>query len=348
VLEESADATTFAGGAAVYRGPATAADLYGRGEGTYAYRVRAEAGGATSDWSDGVVVAVGARGRWYRDTVPDDAARSSAAALLTVQRALLRMGAARGDLLAVLSLPAHHTALDAAAHAARLRGEAPDAHGPGGLDLRGEARALSHGALYHPWTVAATVDRAAPLRTIPPDGAIAGVLARRARTQGAWVAPANEPLADVVALAPAIPPAAWLTLQDARVNLVRQEPAGFLCLAADTLSADDDLRPIGVRRLLALLRRVALLQGPTFAFEPDDGGLRQRVQRAFEALLARLLELGAFAGATRDEAFQVVVDDASDQGRLVVDLRVAPSRPLAFLTVRLVHTLGRGLVVEGV
>ena len=45
---------------------------------------------------------------------------------------------------------------------------------------------------------------------------------------------------------------------EARILFVRAEPHGFVCLSADTLATDPDLRPIGVRRLLILLRRLAL------------------------------------------------------------------------------------------
>ena len=42
---------------------------------------------------------------------------------------------------------------------------------------------------------------------------------------------------------------------------------------------DLDVRPINVRRLLALLRRAALLHGTRYVFEPNDDSLRRRIQR---------------------------------------------------------------------
>ncbi len=169
-------------------------------------------------------------------------------------------------------------------------------------------------------------------------------MASRSSRRGAWVAPANEPLRDVVQLDPPLG-ADWLqALQDAQVNVVRHEPGGFLWLAADTLSDDDDLRPIGVRRLLQTLRRAALLHGAAYAFEPNSDAFRRTVQRGFEKLLSRAFELGAFAGATADAAYQVNTGsppntpETVDDGRLIVELQVAPSRPLTFLTVRLVRT----------
>ena len=62
---------------------------------------------------------------------------------------------------------------------------------------------------------------------------------------------------------------------------------------------------------------------------------------------------GAFAGQTASSAYQVVADSSVntaqsvDQGRFVVELKVAPSLPLTFVTVRLVQTNDRLVVTEG-
>ena len=121
-----------------------------------------------------------------------------------------------------------------------------------------------------------------------------------------------------------------------------------------TLSRDADLRPINVRRLLMLLRRLALRHGPTYVFEPHDDSFRRQVQRGFEALLDDLFVRGAFAGATAADSYRVVTDpsinssQAVDQGRFIVELRVAPASPLTFLTVRLVQNGERRLVAQEV
>jgi phage tail sheath protein FI len=258
-----------------------------------------------------------------------------------VQLGLLRMCAARGDLLAVLSLPEQYSDRDAVSHVLALKGSGPVA---GGLP----DPVFGFGATYHPWLYCAdSADPALILRT-PPDGAAAGVIAARTLAHGAWVAPANVALRGVVALDPPIGPGAYAELQAAQVNLVRQEPAGFLCLAADTLSDADELRPIGVRRLLQVLRRTALLHGASYAFEGNGDVVRRTVQRGFERILARMFALGAFAGATAAEAFAVTVlapVDSGADGQLVIELQVAPSRPLSFITVRLVRSGGGGLQV---
>ena len=95
---------------------------------------------------------------------------------------------------------------------------------------------------------------------------------------------------------------------------------------------------------MQLLRRVALRLGAGYVFEPHDAVFRRAVQRGFEALLADLYQRGALAGETAAQAFQVVTGESlntrvsTDAGRFIVELRVAPSRPMAFLTLRLTQT----------
>jgi hypothetical protein len=333
-VEEATD-PGWADAVEVYRGPDAEARLPGRADATRYYRVRAEAEGRLSEWSaGGAVAAQPARGLRRRAADAGDVAP----ALLGVHAALLRLGAARGDLLAVLSLPQRAGQRAAIAHRNGLAGE-----------LAGDTAALGFGALYHPWLTVADGEGPSRLRDAPPDGAALGVLARRARERGAWVAPANEELRDTVAVPDQPDEAGLLALLDGQVNAVRHEPAGFLCLSAETLAEDPALRPVNVRRLLMLLRRAALLHGPRYAFEPNGPALRRGVQRGFEAILDLLFRRGAFAGARPEQAYRVEVSDdprRGERGELLIELKVAPARPLAFLTVRLVHRGERGLVVE--
>jgi phage tail sheath protein FI len=103
------------------------------------------------------------------------------------------------------------------------------------------------------------------------------------------------------------------------------------------------VRPLNVRRLIALVRRAALRVGNDYVFEPNDGAARRAVRRAFESMLETLFFRGAFAGRTEQTSFQVVTDDSLntpssiDAGRLIAEIRIAPSRPLSFLTIRLLQ-----------
>ena len=342
----------------IYTGDLTQHVIEPPRDGVYYYRVYARAGEERSDASNIVVVQV-RQEQWQQRDAADFVHEEPE--LLRLQRALLRFAASSGELFVILSLPRHYRAPEAVRFAGRLR----TFHGratPGdteGLALT-ETRTLSYGALYHPWLVCASTPppnlaagaTAAPTRVLPPEGAIAGTFAARATLRGAWVAPANQALIGVVASTPEIEPDDWQALQDAAVNLVRDDARGFLTLSADTLADDPDLQLVNVRRLLTLLRRLALRRGTRYVFEPNGPVLRRAVQRGFDTLLADLFQRGAFAGRTRDQSFRVVTDDTvntridADAGRFIVELRVAPSMPMRFLSVLLAQTGERLTVTE--
>jgi hypothetical protein len=356
VVEESRDAA-WNGAEVIYSGLQTRLVIYGRSAGAYFYRIRVETAAVTSDWSSGISVQ-GSATQWQIEK------RESyqAGPLLAVHRALLRLCAARADLFAVLALPEHYREDDAITHAEILRPANGSLFRPPVRTQQqdaqvlplspGEERATSYGALYHPWFVTRRDDFLEPWQLVPPDGAACGVMAQRALTRGAWIAPANELLRGIVALSPPLAPERRQELQDAQVNIFRHEPRGFLSLGADTLSRDPDMRPINVRRLLILLRRLALRLGETYVFEPNDDSFRRLVQRGFEAALDRMFARGAFAGRTAATSYQVNTDvslntpSSVDQGRFIVELKVAPSLPLTFITVRLVQTNDGSMVTE--
>jgi hypothetical protein len=311
VLQESTRPWTWDGAVEVYRGNMTAVDLYGRGPGNYHYRVRAETVAAASDWSTTLPVDI-------PDAQPWTTAAPNLDDLVRVQLAAITAAAARGDLLAVLATAPDMRAADAGRLADALRTAAGN-----------DDRLLSFGALYHPWTV--PVSGAA----VPPDGAASGVLASTAAAVGCWREPANVPLVSAVALIAPEQPGAAVTAAAAGTNLLLERPRGRLALSAYTLSRDPDLSRIAVRRLLSLLRRLALRDGPTFVFESNDAVLRRQVRRQFEAVLAQLLIAGAFAGPAPQDSYQVVVSNPADT-QLLVELKVAPAAAMRWLIVRLV------------
>lgn len=349
-LEQSAE-PTFAEPAVVYRGGMRRAEVL-RPAATTWFRVGAEQGDENSPWSNTSVYEPVRGDRWV---VPAHRGSERAAdrealesRVTVVHAAMLRMCAARGDMMCVLALPRTFREDDAVEHVSRLTALL-GINGPEGGNAA--AAPLSFGALYHPWLAVPDQAAAGSAVLVPPDGAMCGVMAVRASRHGAWAAPANRALADVVALSPALGEAARLRTLGRRVNLVTGEPAGFMVMGEATLSDVNDLAGIGVRRLLILLRRLAEREGGRYVFQPHSHAFRRLVHRQFDRLLGDLFTRGALAGRRPAEGYQVVTADSInparsvDQGRLVVELRVAPSRPLHFLTVRLVQS-GAGITME--
>lgn len=342
----------------IYKGENKHFTLYGRNPGIYYYHVRVRVEDLISDWSTVLLIHIAPPMR-QQLTAADKYASD---VLLAVHRALLRLCAARGDLCAIFTLPEHFRSDEVVAHARRLKAPfdllsnaSVIRVGEGVPPLTpGETLAFSYGALYHPWLFTSEETQSDVTKRMPPDGSVCGMIAQRAISRGAWVAPANVPLSGVITLTPRIAKSSWLRLLETHANLIQQEPRGFLTLSADTLSDDEDLQPLNVRRLLILLRRLALRLGSSYVFEPNDDSFRRLVQRAFEEALEDLFVRGAFVGRTPASAFQVVLIEeantpqSADEGKLIVELRVAPSLPLTFLTVRLIlQSDGLGAITEG-
>jgi hypothetical protein len=341
VLEMAALAD-FQGAETLYRGSVPAYAFNARAEGFYYFRLRSELAGEVSAPA---VAVVAVRGSAWDSLVR---VQYSAAALLSVQRALMRLAAGTGEMFALLSLPRHYHAPEAIEHGRRLALWRQGGFGEPDMFDTNERRVLSFGALHHPWILFR--DGQAPgLAAAPPEGAVAGIHARRTLARGAWIAAANEPLRDIVALAPAIGDGEWPALDAGRINFLRRDGRGFLLLDSDTLSDEPEWRQINVRRLMSLLRRVAVRRGAPYVFEPNGDVLRRAVERGFTQMLDSLFRQGAFVGRTVEEAFRVSVEPtAADRngGRLIVEIGVAPSQPMRFLTVRLFQSGERFTIAE--
>jgi len=319
VLEESPRAD-FAAAAEIWRGTDTRFEVVNRPEGIFYYRLRAERVGNISAYAAAVVTVQRSA---YEVTGPDPHR------LAQLHVALLRLAAGSANCFALLSLPQGWRANDAARYAQDLATTAP---GYGGAERLGDAetRALSYGALHHPWLVSDS-----GMATCP-DGAIAGSMASRARRDGTWAAPANLPLDGVIGLDPALSLADFGRFEDASLNSIRATPRGFMALAAMTLSGEPEWRQIGTRRLMILLRRALMRSGAVHVFEPDNDVTRRAVTRSLTMLLDQLQRRGAFAGASSAESFRLAEAVAEDEdSRLVVDIAVAPAAPLRFLNIRL-------------
>ena len=277
----------------------------------------------------------------------DPVAAYDEGALLDVQVALVTMAAGRADQVTLLSVPRHYDAPATLAWQTRITRD------PRISDTFGGVGPLSYAAYWHPWVSVATATAPSAgtqsvLRDVPPDGAVAGMVAARELARGAWIAPAGVPLRGVVRLTADLTAAEQTRLFDAHANLLVHQPGAFTALSAHTLTGNRDQLQVSVRRLLILLRKICLLLGARYTFEINDDRFRQLVRMRFDRILAALVDRGALHG------FRVLTDGgintAEDQaeGRFVVVLQVAPSSPIEFITVTLVRT-GAGLleVLEG-
>jgi phage tail sheath protein FI len=190
--------------------------------------------------------------------------------------------------------------------------------------------------------------------TVPPSGHIAGVWARTDAARGVWKAPANEALRGIVRLETDVTNGEQDLLNPEGVNCIRSFGSyGTKIWGARTLAkTDPSWRYINVRRLFNYLEE-SIRQGTQWAvFEPNDVDLWQRVKRNITSFLRGLWMQGAIVGATPEQAFYVVCDESNnpassvDEGRLVVEVGIAPVKPAEFVIFRISQWQGGGAASE--
>jgi hypothetical protein len=263
------------------------------------------------------------------------------ARLVGLHHSLLNFCHARRDAFAVLALPSFYEKR----HCVRWQEEFRARLGlPERRSVYTDARDvsdLSYAGVYHPWLLVADDASADRLRAVPPDGAACGLIAARERERQAWIAPANVALTGVLGLTPEVSTEDWADLFELQFNFVRREPRDFRAMSAHTLSDEAIWLQISVRRLLILIRKFVVERGMDFVFESNHERFRRGVQLVLEDALLFMHGLGAFAGATPEQSFNVVTDasvnppPSVDAGRFVAQIQVAPSQPTEFITVLL-------------
>jgi phage tail sheath protein FI len=177
---------------------------------------------------------------------------------------------------------------------------------------------------------------------VPPSGHIAGVWARTDDERGVWKAPANDTIRGVLDLERTITQNEQGLLNPIGINCIRPFGVrGIRIWGARTLSSDTDWRYINVRRLFNMIE-TTIMEGTQWAvFEPNDIKLWEGVKRTLNAFLRGLWRDGALFGATAEQAFFVKCDaetnppDSIDEGKLVVEVGIAPVKPAEFVIFRI-------------
>ncbi|MEO8655195.1 MAG: phage tail sheath C-terminal domain-containing protein, partial [Ramlibacter sp.] len=179
------------------------------------------------------------------------------------------------------------------------------------------------------------------LRSIPPCGHVAGLMAATDLRRGVHVAPANVPLQWIQSLSMAIDDERHGLLNSLGVNVLRADPGrGLRLLGARTVSGDTDWRFTNVRRLMCMIEKAIDVSIQWAVFEPNDWRTRAKLGLVIGSFLQALYERGAMVGAAPEQAFFVRCDDSNnppsvrDRGELRIDVGVAPTSPFEFIVLR--------------
>jgi len=258
-------------------------------------------------------------------------------------------------LVAALPLP-HDDASRATGSARRLHAQADMAAWlqrtgallPPGSDLPADGGSLASAFVQLGWPWLRTQDSGdLPQALVPPDGVLAGLIARTALLHGSFRSAAGDAsLAALRDIGDAEPVPAWGGSETSPVaQLARQvcvfapTPDGWALVSDVTTSPQEAWRFGGASRLMGLLLRAARAVGDGLAFEPSGPALWARLRGAVEDLLLGFWREGALAGATAAQAFSVRCDRSTmtpadlDAGRLIVVIAVRPAVAIERITV---------------
>lgn len=216
----------------------------------------------------------------------------------------------------------------------------------GGIAALGE-----HGAIYYPRVkVVEEGPGGLPVElSLPPSGAVAGVMARIDTGRGIWKAPAGLEAGIVGISGPAVPTDDALSgqLNPRGFNVLRTFPgAGTVVWGARTLKGADtqasEFKYVPVRRLTDYIAS-SLFLGTQFAvFEPNDPDLWGQLRLAVTTFMRGLFTAGAFQQSTKraeSDSFFVTCDETVnpqsevDLGRVNVVVGFAPLKPAEFVIV---------------
>jgi phage tail sheath protein FI len=211
---------------------------------------------------------------------------------------------------------------------------------PTDLDPRTTIDDTKYAAFYFPWIVVSDPRTGARVE-VPPSGAICGIYALTDNTRGVWKAPANETIAGALDLKYEVNTRTQENLNPKGVNALRRFPGrGIRVWGARTLSSDPLWKYVNVRRLFIFLEASIYFATQWVVFEPNDPRLWARVKQTVTLFLRSQWREGALFGEKEDEAFHVAIgrdtmtEDDILNGRLIVEIGIAPVRPAEFVIFR--------------
>ncbi|SPE35056.1 Phage tail sheath protein FI (fragment) [Candidatus Sulfopaludibacter sp. SbA3] len=206
-------------------------------------------------------------------------------------------------------------------------------------------------ALYFPWVWVADQGKN---RLVPACGHIAGVYARTDAQSGVYKAPANEVVEGVLDLETSLT-SLEQTESDPQcvINCLRAFPGrGIRVWGARTVSGQPEWQYVNIRRLFLTVARWAEEFMADVVMEPNTTQLQGRIRREVNDYLYKLFCQGALQGASPEEAYYLKCDSRTtsptdrEEGRVIVEMGLAPVVPNEFIVVRLIHGAG-GVTMAG-
>jgi phage tail sheath protein FI len=212
-----------------------------------------------------------------------------------------------------------------------------------------------YAAFYYPRIVVTTTEAN---RAIGSSGHVAGLVARIDQERGVFKTPANEVLLGILDVEAVINRAEHEVLNPEPYNInvirdFRDQGRGIRVYGGRIITSLTDWKYLAVRRLMILIEKSIELGTQWAVFEPNGPLLWSRLIDSVSIFLRRLWHDGALLGLKPEQAFYVrcgtdtMSQDDIDNGRLIMEIGVAPVKPAEFVIIRISQTASGALVQEG-
>ena len=209
--------------------------------------------------------------------------------------------------------------------------------------------------LCYPWLQTAGSLRL-PQGVEPPDGTLAGQLARNAISRGAYRSISGLHQNDVQGLYPQLSQQEQFALFETknnkdtninvpyvpltdRISLFGFTPQNIALLSDVTTSNFSMHRPAGVNRIISMVNRVVRQVGEAYMFENNGEALWAEITQRLNDVFRLLFDLGALRGKQAEDAFYVRCDRSTmtqqdlDSGRVIVEIQFNPAASIESIEV---------------
>ena len=284
----------------------------------------------------------------------------------TLHRAALFISDHRRDMLLLASLPMPQRESEAGSSllafmhqrgwlSGALSAQSCPAMSDGLTDAQKEACSIASAFLQlgYPWLQASYAGDL-PANLEPPEGVMAGVLARNALTRGTFRSATALTLHDLIDVTPPLRQSQQFGINSKsplraspqsplidRVSLIGPTVDGMRMLSDVTTSNDINYRQANISRTIGLVMRVARSIGEEYVFESSGERLWGQLQERLVDVLSAMQRVGALAGTRPGEAFQVRCDRSImtqqdiDNGRVIVQVMIRPAASIETMRIQL-------------
>jgi hypothetical protein len=202
----------------------------------------------------------------------------------------------------------------------------------------------SYTAAYGPWIIIPDPRRVGSTVTIPPGGAVAGMMARIDATVGVFRAPAGviAGLSNAVGVQTKFTDTELGDLNNRNINIIRSVVGAGICvMGGRTRKMYGADRYVSARRTLIAIKESLRRSTQWAVFENNDQRLWSGLRMTADRILRPMWESGGLAGASAAQAYYVRCDETLNtpnvvqSGEVRMEVGVALEYPAEFVIIRI-------------